>query len=170
MLRCASLKGYSPENLCSLTGRLDAAFRSRQTAAFMGAEGGNDLSVPVVLLDKGIDRHRQFAPPVRIAQENHIIVLDPDVGFDFRTCACSFLLLGNLNTAVLFSGIRLHGFYLKKIVDLVLTTHEITNNQDIKQIFLPMLPLVGTSGEIEFMDCIYKTLCRRGEKGGIVYV
>ena len=55
-------------------------------------------------------------------------------------------------------------------VDLVLTTHEITNNQDIKQIFLPMLPLVGTSGEIEFMDCIYKTLCRRGEKGGIVYV
>jgi len=33
-----------------------------------------------------------------------------------------------------------------------------------------MLPLVGTSGEIEFMDCIYKTLCRRGEKGGIVYV
>ena len=62
------------------------------------------------------------------------------------------------------------GQQLLETVDLVLTTHEITNNQDIKQIFLPMLPLVGTSGEIEFMDCIYKTLCRRGEKGGIVYV
>ena len=62
------------------------------------------------------------------------------------------------------------GQQLLETVDLVLTTHEITNNQDIKQIFLPMLPLVGASGEIEFMDCIYKTLCRRGEKGGIVYV
>ena len=62
------------------------------------------------------------------------------------------------------------GQNLLDTADLVLTTHEITNNQELRQIFLPMLPLVGTSGEIEFMDCIYKTLCRRGEKGGIVYV
>lgn len=62
------------------------------------------------------------------------------------------------------------GQNLLDTADLVLTTHEITHNQELRQIFLPMLPLVGTSGEIEFMDCIYKTLCRRGEKGGIVYV
>ena len=62
------------------------------------------------------------------------------------------------------------GQQLLESTDLVLTTHEITNNQELRQIFLPMLPLVGVSGEIEFMDCIYKTLCRRGQKGGIVYV
>ncbi len=62
------------------------------------------------------------------------------------------------------------GQQLLEKTDLILTTHEITNNQELRQIFLPMLPLVGTSGEVEFMDCIYKTLCRRGKKGGIVYV
>lgn len=62
------------------------------------------------------------------------------------------------------------GQQLLEQADLVLTTHEITDNQALRQIFLPMLPLVGTRGEIEFMDCIYKTLCRRGQKGGIVYV
>ena len=52
--------------------------------------------------------------------------------------------------------------------DLVLTTHEL-QNKDIKQIFLPMLPVIGVAGELEMMDGIYRCLCSH-LKGGMRYV
>lgn len=52
--------------------------------------------------------------------------------------------------------------------DLVLTTHEL-QNKDIKQIFLPMLPIIGVAGELEMMDGIYRCLCSH-LKGGMRYV
>ncbi|MGM9582618.1 MAG: nitrogenase component 1 [Phascolarctobacterium sp.] len=52
--------------------------------------------------------------------------------------------------------------------DIVLTTHEL-QNKELKQIFLPMLPKVGTMGELEFMEIIYRSLCSK-IKGGLRYV
>ena len=57
---------------------------------------------------------------------------------------------------------------LLEAADLVLTTHEL-QNESIKQIFLPMLPKVGTTGELEFMELIYRRLASR-IKGGLSYV
>ncbi len=52
--------------------------------------------------------------------------------------------------------------------DIVLTTHELQSTQT-KQIFLPMLPLVGVAGELKMMQGIYQCLCSR-LKGGVRYV
>ncbi len=52
--------------------------------------------------------------------------------------------------------------------DIILTTHEL-QNYSIKQIFLPMLPKIGTIGMIELMQEIYRTLCSRNNHGGITY-
>lgn len=69
-------------------------------------------------------------------------------------------------------GIKLcdaeEGEELLQGADLVLTTHEL-QNKELKQIFLPMLPKVGTTGELEFMEMIYRRLCSR-IKGGMSYV
>ncbi len=51
--------------------------------------------------------------------------------------------------------------------EIVLTTHELQNSA-LKQIFLPMLPRVGTQGAIEMMTAIYRTLCSR-IRGGLAY-
>lgn len=53
--------------------------------------------------------------------------------------------------------------------DLVLTTHEL-QNPELKQIFLPMLPQVGTTGALHFMEIIYRTIRSRLQQGGVVYV
>ena len=53
--------------------------------------------------------------------------------------------------------------------DIVLSTHEL-QEPGIKQIFLPMLPKVGTKGEKDFMQAIQRTLCSRTRGGGIFYV
>lgn len=53
--------------------------------------------------------------------------------------------------------------------DLVLTTHEL-QNPELKQIFLPMLPQVGTTGALHFMEIIYRTMRSRLQQGGVVYV
>lgn len=52
--------------------------------------------------------------------------------------------------------------------DIVLTTHELQDKK-LKQLFLPMLPKVGSSGELDFMQAIYRALCSR-LKGGMSYV
>lgn len=64
---------------------------------------------------------------------------------------------------------NLDGEALLKEADVVLTTHEL-QDKTIKQVFLPMLPKVGTKGEIEFMRVIYQVLCSRHSSGGLVYV
>ncbi len=60
------------------------------------------------------------------------------------------------------------GEKLMQQADVVLTTHEL-QNKDVKQIFLPMLPIVGITGELEFMQGICRCLCSR-LKGGMSYV
>ncbi|MBQ7760404.1 MAG: nitrogenase component 1 [Acidaminococcaceae bacterium] len=64
---------------------------------------------------------------------------------------------------------NIDGEALLKEADLVLTTHEL-QDKNVKQIFLPMLPKVGTNGEIEFMQAIYRVLCSRHGGGGMIYV
>ena len=61
------------------------------------------------------------------------------------------------------------GSRLLQEADLVLSTHEL-QEPGIKQIFLPMLPRVGTRGEQDFMQAIQRTLCSRTQGGGIFYV
>lgn len=61
------------------------------------------------------------------------------------------------------------GERLLESTELVLTTHELAN-KNVKQLFLPMLPKVGTNGEINFMQAIYKCLCSKIIRGGISYV
>lgn len=53
--------------------------------------------------------------------------------------------------------------------DLILTTHELTDCK-LKQIYLPIMDKAGTSGEIEFMRGIYRGLCSRLTKVGVIYV
>lgn len=60
------------------------------------------------------------------------------------------------------------GEELLEQAELVLTTHEL-QNKDAKQIFLPMLPLVATAGELLVMNAVYHSLCSR-LKGGLTYV
>lgn len=59
--------------------------------------------------------------------------------------------------------------HLLQDANLILTTHELAN-KNVKQIFLPMLPKVGTTGEINFMRAIYRCLSSRIMRGGISYV
>lgn len=61
------------------------------------------------------------------------------------------------------------GEKLLRDAELVLTTHEL-KHPELKQIFLPMLPQVGISGELHFMDVIYRTLRSRLKQGGVIYV
>lgn len=56
-----------------------------------------------------------------------------------------------------------------KAADLLLTTNEILN-PGTRQLFIPMVALVGASGERDMLRGIYRTLCRYGNKGGIAYV
>lgn len=60
------------------------------------------------------------------------------------------------------------GEQLMREADIVLTTHEL-QNKDIKQVFLPMLPIVGITGELNFMQGLCRSLCSR-LKGGLSYV
>lgn len=53
--------------------------------------------------------------------------------------------------------------------DLLLTTNEILN-PGTRQLFIPMVALVGASGERHMLRGIYRALCRYGNKGGIAYV
>lgn len=53
--------------------------------------------------------------------------------------------------------------------ELILTTHEL-KDKSLKQIFIPMLPKAGVTGELAFMDAIVRTLCSRLNRGGVTYV
>lgn len=53
--------------------------------------------------------------------------------------------------------------------ELVLTTHEL-KLPGVKQIFIPMVPKVGSLGTRDFMQVIYRLLCSRIKNGGVTYV
>lgn len=53
--------------------------------------------------------------------------------------------------------------------DILLTTDELLD-PGTKQLFLPMVALIGASGEAAMLRGIYRLLCRYGKKGGIAYV
>lgn len=52
--------------------------------------------------------------------------------------------------------------------DLIFTTHEL-NMLSLRQLYLPMLPEAGVSGELALIEKIIRLFYRRGNKGGIVY-
>ena len=93
-----------------------------------------------------------------------IVLLDAlEAGyFDEMVCA-----LRKYTDVPIYSN--LDGEHLLKEADVVLTTHEL-QDKNLKQVFLPMLPKVGTLGEIEFMQVIYRVLCSKHKGGGLVYV
>ncbi|WP_299144934.1 nitrogenase component 1 [uncultured Dialister sp.] len=53
--------------------------------------------------------------------------------------------------------------------DILLTTNEIYG-ASVRQLFIPMVPLAGTEGELALLTSIYRLLCRKGRKGGMTYV
>ena len=53
--------------------------------------------------------------------------------------------------------------------DILLTTDELLD-PGTKQLFIPMVALIGASGEIAMLRGMYRLLCRYGNKGGIAYV
>ena len=53
--------------------------------------------------------------------------------------------------------------------DVLLTTNEIYDSP-LRQLFIPMVPLAGTEGELAFITSLYRLLCRHGRKGGMTYV
>lgn len=63
----------------------------------MGAERDDDLTSPIVLFQECIYRHGHISPPVGIAYENYVIVLDLDIALYGRTCFLCLLLFGYLN-------------------------------------------------------------------------
>lgn len=60
------------------------------------------------------------------------------------------------------------GQQLIDTADILLTTDEIMNTET-RQLFIPMVPLAGTEGELTLMRSVYRLLCRYGTKGGIAY-
>lgn len=56
-----------------------------------------------------------------------------------------------------------------KGADMFLTTNEILDIKT-KQLFIPMISLVGAGGEMQMIRSVYRLLCRYGNKGGIAYV
>ena len=52
--------------------------------------------------------------------------------------------------------------------DILLTTNEIVSTKT-KQFFIPMVPMVGTNGEIMMFRALHRLLCRYGNKRGIAY-
>lgn len=58
---------------------------------------------------------------------------------------------------------------LLKEAEIILTTHEL-EDRSLRQIFLPMLPLVGITGELRLMRAINRTAKSRIKRGGVVYV
>lgn len=52
--------------------------------------------------------------------------------------------------------------------ELVLTTHEL-RDRSLRQIFLPMVPLAGTAGEIRIMGTVCRVLQSKIGRGGVVY-
>lgn len=61
------------------------------------------------------------------------------------------------------------GAPVMEAADLLLVSNEIYGTKT-KQLFLPMVPLAGTAGEIAMMRAIAHLVCRYGAKGGIAYV
>ena len=55
-----------------------------------------------------------------------------------------------------------------KQADFILTTHEI-NQTNLRQLFLPLMPIPGVKGEIKMIEAIVRLLCRSSSRGGIVY-
>lgn len=53
--------------------------------------------------------------------------------------------------------------------DILLTTNEVFNTET-KQLFIPMVPMTGTEGEMAFLRGVYRLLLRYGKKGGVAYV
>lgn len=53
--------------------------------------------------------------------------------------------------------------------DIFLTTNEMLEIKT-RQLFIPMVSLVGADGEMRMLCAIYRLLCRYGTKGGIAYV
>lgn len=56
-----------------------------------------------------------------------------------------------------------------KEADILLTTNELLDVKT-KQLFIPMISLVGAGGEMQMLRSVYRLLCRYGNKGGIAYV
>lgn len=55
-----------------------------------------------------------------------------------------------------------------KEADFVLTSHELLNN-DIKQVFVPMLSDIGWQGEYSLIEAVKNVICRHPARGGLVY-
>ena len=55
------------------------------------------------------------------------------------------------------------------VADILLVSNQLFHTQ-AKQLFLPMVPLAGTAGELAMMRAIVHLVCRYGTKGGIAYV
>jgi nitrogenase molybdenum-iron protein alpha chain len=53
-------------------------------------------------------------------------------------------------------------------VDFVISTHELTNTAK-RQLFLPMLPLVGVRGLVSLLKLMARLARRQGNRGGIIY-
>jgi nitrogenase molybdenum-iron protein alpha chain len=73
--------------------------------------------------------------------------------------------LSKLTAAPIYS--QQAGTDLLETADLILTTHEIFDND--KQLFLPMLPSIGVGGILDFVSKMRRALARHGHKGGIIY-
>lgn len=52
--------------------------------------------------------------------------------------------------------------------ELILTTHEL-DMPNIRQLFLPMLPYAGATGELALVEKIVRLLSKKGKKGEIIY-
>ena len=72
----------------------------------MGAERDDGFALPIVLLDERIDRHWHVAPPVRITDEDDVVILYLYIPFDDRTRLDIQFPFGYFRTFRIIIGIR----------------------------------------------------------------
>lgn len=115
ILRGIAADSQSAQFFSAFAGRLHPSLGAGQSAAFVRAEWYHDLVPPVMFLDESIDRHRHFAPPIGIAQENHVIILNSDIAIYFRPGVRLFFTPCHFDTFIIGCRIRFYGFNMEHI-------------------------------------------------------
>lgn len=92
-----------------------------------------------------------------------VIVLD---GYTAKDRAAIIKSIRNCTDAAIYQAAE--GESLLQEADFVLTTHEI-NAAELRQLFLPVMPTAGITGEIKFIEKMVRLLSRHPKRGGVVY-
>ena len=108
-------KRSAPAERRGRTGFPHVAFAARHPAAAVRHERDHGFPAEIAARQKSQDRRSHRAPPVRRADEDHVILVElPNLFRQFRLNACSDLAFRLIDTGVVIGGIRFDRLDLKE--------------------------------------------------------